>query len=108
MENTEQARDLILDKKLNDYGSYLRDFKAEGELVVTITLNEYRSLVESKASSQDYASYNYNLKKQVEKLQSEVSAKDKRIIVLTEQLKAAWRLIKAFKAKATATEATAK
>ena len=52
MENTEQARDLILDKKLNDYGSYLKDFKAEGELVVTITLNEYRSLVESKTSSQ--------------------------------------------------------
>lgn len=100
MENTEQARDtkLILDKKLNDYSSYMRDFKAEGELVVTITLNEYRSLVETKANSQSYAYDNYNLKKQVEKLQSEVSAKDKRIVVLTEQLKAAGRMIKAFKA----------
>lgn len=98
MENTEQARDLILDKKMNDYSSYMRDFKAEGELVVTITLNEYRSLVETKANSQSYAYDNYNLKKQVEKLQSEVSAKDKRIVVLTEQLKAAGRMIKAFKA----------
>lgn len=98
MENTEQARDLILEKKMEDYSSYLRDFKAEGELVVTITLNEYRSLVESKASSQGYASYNYDLKKQVEKLQSEVSAKDKRIAALTYQLKSAGRLIKAFRA----------
>lgn len=98
MENTEQAPDLILDKKLNDCSSYMRDFKAEGELLVTITLNEYRSLVETKANSQSYAYDNYNLKKQVAELQSEVSAKDKRIVVLTEQLKAAGRLIKAFKA----------
>lgn len=98
MENTEQARDLILEKKMEDYSSMLRDFKAEGELVVTITLNEYRSLVETSANSQSYAYDNYKLKEQVEKLQSEVSAKDKRIVVLTEQLKAAGRLIKAFKA----------
>lgn len=98
MENTEQARDLILEKKMEDYSSVMRDFKAEGELVVTITLNEYRFLVESKASSQCYASYNYDLKKQVEKLQSEVSAKDKRIAALTYQLKSAVRLIKEFNA----------
>lgn len=98
MENTEQARDLILEKKMEDYSSMLRDFKAEGELVVTITLNEYRSLVETSANSQSYAYDNYKLKEQVEKLQSEVSAKDKRIVVLTEQLKAAGRMIKAFKA----------
>lgn len=98
MENTEQARDLILEKKMEDYSSMLRDFKAEGELVVTITLNEYRSLVETKANSQSYAYDNYKLKERVEKLQSEVSAKDKRIVVLTEQLKAAGRMIKAFKA----------
>lgn len=98
MENTEQARDLILDKKLNNYGSYLKDFKEEGELVVTITLNEYRSLVETKANSQSYAYDNYDLKKQVEKLQSEASAKDKRIAALTYQLKSAGRLIKAVKA----------
>lgn len=97
MENTEQARDLILDKKLNDLSSYMRDFKAEGELVVTITLNEYRSLVETSANSQSYAYDNYKLKEQVEKLQSEVSAKDKRIVVLTEQLKSAARLVKAFR-----------
>lgn len=99
MENTEQDRDLILEKKMEDYSSsILMDFKAEGELVVTITLNEYRSLVETKANSQSYAYDNYKLKEQVAKLQSEVSAKDKRIVVLTEQLKAAGRMIKAFKA----------
>ena len=97
MENTEQALDLILDKKLNDLSSYMRDFKAEGELVVTITLNEYRSLVETSANSQSYAYDNYKLKEQVEKLQSDVSAKDKRIVVLTEQLKSAARLVKAFR-----------
>ena len=98
MENTEQDRDLILEKKMEDYSSMLWDFKAEGELLVTITLNEYRSLVETKANSQSYAYDNYKLKEKVEKLQSEVSAKDKRIVVLTEQLKAAGRMIKAFKA----------
>ena len=41
------------------------------------------------------AAFNYDLKKQVEKLQSEVSAKDKRIAALTYQLKSAGRLIKA-------------
>lgn len=43
MENTELKQDQILEKKMNDYSSTLRDFKAEGELLVTITLNEYRS-----------------------------------------------------------------
>lgn len=46
MENTEQVQDKILDKKMDDYSSMLRDFKADGELLVTITLNEYRFLVD--------------------------------------------------------------
>lgn len=97
MENTEQVRDQILEKKLNDYSSYMRDFKAEGELVVTITLNEYRSLVEEKANGRNYSSDNYELRKQVENLQKEISDRDKRIVALTEQLKGAARLVKAFK-----------
>ncbi|MFR4308146.1 hypothetical protein [Acidaminococcus intestini] len=97
MENTEQVRDQILEKKLNDYSSYMSDFKAEGELVVTITLNEYRSLVEEKANGRNYSSDNYELRKQVKNLQNEVSARDKRIVVLTEQLKSAARLVKAFR-----------
>ena len=39
MENTEMKQDQILEKKMNDYSSMLRDFKADGELLVTITLN---------------------------------------------------------------------
>ena len=97
MENTEQVRDQILEKKLNDYSSYMRDFKAEGELVVTITLNEYRSLVEEKANGRNYSSDNYELRKQVKNLQNEVRARDKRIVVLTEQLKSAARMVKAFR-----------
>lgn len=96
MENAEQVRDQILDKKMEDYSSMLRDFKAEGELVVTITLNEYRSLVEEKANGRKYSSDNYDLRKQVENLQKEVRARDKRIVALTEQLKSAARLVKAF------------
>lgn len=97
MENTEQVRDQILEKKLNDYSSYMRDFKAEGELVVTITLNEYRSLMEEKANGRNYSSDNYELRKQVKNLQNEVIARDKRIVALTEQLKSAARLVKAFR-----------
>lgn len=97
MENTEQVRDQILDKKMDEYSSMLRDFKAEGELVVTITLNEYRSLVEEKANGRNASYENYDLRKQVENLEKEISDRDKRIVALTEQLKGAARLIKAFK-----------
>lgn len=97
MENTEQVRDLILEKKMDDYSSMLRDFKAEGELVVTITLNEYRSLVEEKTAGRNYSTDNYDLRKQVENLQNEVRDRDKRIVALTEQLKSAARLVKAFR-----------
>ena len=97
MENTEMKQDQILEKKMNDYSSMLRDFKADGELLVTITLNEYRSLVADKATSRNYSSERYDLRKQVENLQKEISDRDKRIVALTEQLKGAARLVKAFK-----------
>ena len=38
----------VLDKKLRDYGNH-QDFVASRELSVTITLNEYRSLVMAKS-----------------------------------------------------------
>lgn len=38
----------VLDKKLRDYGNH-QDFVAPRELTVTITLNEYRSLVMAKS-----------------------------------------------------------
>lgn len=97
MENTELKQDKILEKKMDDYSSTLRDFKAEGELLVTITLNEYRSLVEEKATGRNYSSENYSLKIKMENLEKEISDRDKRIVALTEQLKGAARLVKAFK-----------
>ena len=97
MENTELKQDQILEKKMNDYSSTLRDFKAEGELLVTITLNEYRSLVDDRAANRNYSSERYDLRKKVENLQKEISDRDKRIAALIEQLKGAARLVKAFK-----------
>ena len=97
MENTELKQDQILEKKMDDYSSMLRDFKADGELLVTITLNEYRFLVDDRATNRHYSNECYDLRKQVENLQKEISDRDKRIAALIEQLKGAARLVKAFK-----------
>jgi len=95
MENTEQEQ--ILEKKLNDYSSENRDFVAKGELLVTITLNEYRFLVDNRAITRNYSNENYDLRKQVENLQKQINDRDKRIAALTEQLKGAARMVKAFR-----------
>lgn len=41
-----------MSKKLDSWGSNLNDFKAEKELTVEITLNEYRELIKSKATKE--------------------------------------------------------
>lgn len=51
MENT-VCKDVILDKKFDDYGCNKDNFVASGELTVTITLGEYRKLVEQCATAQ--------------------------------------------------------
>lgn len=53
METNITTKDVILDKKLEDYNCKNKDFLAAGELTVTITLGEYRKLVESDATSSD-------------------------------------------------------
>ena len=53
MENNTTIKDVILDKKLDNYGSNNNDFLASGELTVTITLEEYRKLVKDCAT-RDY------------------------------------------------------
>lgn len=50
-ENNTVITDVILDKKLDRYGSNDNDFVADKELTVTITLNEYRDLVGKNATS---------------------------------------------------------
>ena len=51
MENT-TIKDVILDKKMDGYSFNKENFLASGELTVTITLGEYRSLVEKCATAQ--------------------------------------------------------
>lgn len=50
MENNTTVKDVILDKKLGNYGTNDNDFLASGELTVTITLEEYRRLVRECAT----------------------------------------------------------
>lgn len=61
----------VLDKKLRDYGNH-DDFVAPRELTVTITLNEYRSLVMAKGVNDKTIEYlrnkNYELEQKVQTL----------------------------------------
>lgn len=50
-ENNVISTDVILDRKLDRYGTNDNDFVADKELTVTITLNEYRDLVGKVATS---------------------------------------------------------
>ena len=50
MENT-TIMDVILDKKMGSYSFDRKDFLASGELTVTITLSEYRKLIEDCATA---------------------------------------------------------
>ncbi|AVM69734.1 hypothetical protein C3V36_11085 [Lachnospiraceae bacterium oral taxon 500] len=51
MENV-TVKDVILDKKMDGYGFKKEDFKAQGEIMVEITLGEYRSLVSGVATKE--------------------------------------------------------
>lgn len=61
----------VLDKKLRDYGNH-DNFVAPRELTVTITLNEYRSLLIAKGASdktiEDLRNKNYELEQKVQTL----------------------------------------
>ncbi|MCI8621499.1 MAG: hypothetical protein HFJ50_07340 [Clostridia bacterium] len=48
-----EIEESLLKKKIDSYSSELKDFQAENELTVEITLNEYRKLIEEKATA-DY------------------------------------------------------
>lgn len=66
----------VLDKKLRDYGNH-DDFVAPRELTVTITLNEYRSLVMAKGAYDktidDLRNKNYKLEQQVQTLTNKLT-----------------------------------
>lgn len=82
MENT-VIKDVILEKKLDVYGTNNNDFVVQGEITVTITLNEYRKLVTDNAKAQskiDEANKdkykrdteNKQLQEQVQQLKAEI------------------------------------
>ena len=68
----------ILDKKMEHYDWKSKDFVAEGELTITITLAEYRALIASEATKQhDIAKANadkYSRDEENARLKNEVAA----------------------------------
>ena len=48
-----EIEESLLKRKIDSYSSELKDFQAENELTVEITLNEYRKIIEEKATA-DY------------------------------------------------------
>lgn len=81
MENVNVC-EAVLNKKMDDYKVDLNNFEASSELMVTITLNEYRGLIASNATrtsaiemanSDKYAreNENKNLKAQLAEMKAE-------------------------------------
>jgi len=75
MENV-KIENLILEKKMDGYGTNNKNFVAPGELTVTITVEEYRELVSSDATRKqqiDEANADkYERNQKIEKLTKEV------------------------------------
>ncbi len=74
----------ITDKKIEDYRGDLNNFVGEKELLVTITLNEYRELVSERATKKQHIdeirdakwkaeNENKTLKKEVEELRLKIN-----------------------------------
>ena len=76
MENI-KMENLILEKKMDNYGSNNKDFVAPGELTVTITLDEYRELVSSDATRSDA----------IKKAESDKYERNQKIDELTKEVK---------------------
>lgn len=85
MDNTmkSEVKNVVLEKKLENYYFEEKNFSAPGELMITITLKEYRELVQKVATSDerikvaDNDKYERNkeneaLKKEVEELRSKL------------------------------------
>lgn len=49
----EEIKESLTKRKLNKWECELKDFKAENELMVTITLNEYRDLIKKNATAEN-------------------------------------------------------
>lgn len=75
MENNTTVKDVILDRKLGSYGTDDNDFLASGELTVTITLEEYRKLVE-KCATREYCIHEAEKDKYVRESENEELRKE--------------------------------
>lgn len=77
MENV-TVKDVILDKKMDGYGFKKEDFKAQGEIMVEITLGEYRSLVSGVATKEkdidDANKGRYERESEIKALKTQVEA----------------------------------
>lgn len=88
-------KDAVLDKKMNGYGFEENNFLAQSELTVTITLKEYRGLIE-KVATRDSAiksaeankysrnTENEQLKKEIATLKAELYEYQKRLDTTSE------------------------
>lgn len=83
MSESVNVTNAILDKKMDSYNFESNNYIAEGEIVITITLNEYRNLISEvakkqvdieKANKDKYArdSENEKLRKEVNDLRSQL------------------------------------
>lgn len=87
-ENTKTC-DVILDKKMDKYTFEENDFLASGELTVTITLSEYRKLVQEVATKKadiDEANKNrYTRDEENKKLKAEIAELKAKLYELNEK-----------------------
>lgn len=68
---------VLMGKDVDDKSNYTDDgynYVAPGELTVTITLGEYRSLIRSHVEMYNFRNENYDLRRAKEKLQDELDA----------------------------------
>lgn len=68
----EELSESLLNKKIDSYKYDLNDFEAKTELMVTITLNEYRSLIKKQAEHDYQILKKWKLKQEIEKLNEEI------------------------------------
>lgn len=78
MDNTmkSEVKNVVLEKKIENYYFEDKNFSAPGELMITITLKEYRELVQKVATSdariKDVENDKYERNKENENLKKEV------------------------------------
>lgn len=72
MEELEELSEKLLNKKINNCDYTLNDFEAENELMVTITLNEYRGLIKKQAEYDYEIQKKWQLKQENSMLEEEI------------------------------------